>query len=375
MSLTEKTMKKLVFHSDLLKNGSQYSKDFSLPDYIYRADGSLDREAMLDVVQREEYGRVSAEGVRSWVEVEFDRPDKPYRYYAGKCEAYKRFRFYFEKNGDQASFPVHLFLPTTTEEIPVVVALNFAVSIERSFLPTEELMERKVGVATVDFNDITMDNNDFESGIARLLTDRTDPHAPGKVAIWAFAAQQIGHYLVDNGYVKSEDLYVSGHSRLGKTALLAAAQDTVFAGVLCNNSGCSGAAISRETTGETIERIFRNFPFFSNLHYQKYADNEDAMPFDQHWLLALVAPRKLCVIANELDRWADTQAQYLACEAASVAYEKSGVVGLDRPFGGLPPVGGKSIKGNIAFFHCPGPHYLGRDNWHFFIDFIKNENQ
>lgn len=367
-------MKQLVFDSDLLKNGSQYSKDFRLPDYLYRADGSLDREAMLNVLLTEEYGTVNTDGLKMWVEVEFDGSAKPFRHYAGKCEVYKRFRFFFEKEGKQASFPVYLFLPTVHEEIPVVVALNFAISMERSFLPTEELMERKVGVATVDFNDITKDDNDFEDGIAKLLTDRTDPYAPGKIALWAFAARMIAHYLVDNGYVKPENLYVSGHSRLGKTALLAGAQDTVFAGVLCNNSGCSGAAVSRETTGETIERIFRNFPFFSNLHYGMYADNEDAMPFDQHWLLALVAPRKLCVIANELDKWADTQAQYLACEAASVAYEMLGVAGLDRPYSGLPPVGGKSIKGNLAFFHCPGPHYLGRDNWHFFIDFIKQEN-
>ncbi|MBE6602180.1 MAG: hypothetical protein E7637_06745 [Ruminococcaceae bacterium] len=368
-------MKTLQFRSDVLEKTDRYSKGFTLPDYLYDAEGNLDRQAMLDVVLREEYGFVNEEGLKTWVEVEFDRPDKPFRHYAGKCEIHKRFRFYFEKNGEQASFPVYLFLPTVHEPIPVVVALNFAVSMERSFLPTEELMERKIGVATVDFNDITMDDNDFSSGIAKLLSDRTDPYAPGKVALWAFAARKIGHYLVDNGYVTPENLYVSGHSRLGKTALLAAAQDTLFAGVLCNNSGCSGAAISRETTGESIERICRNFPFFSNLHYQMYADNEDAMPFDQHYLLALVAPRKLCVIANELDKWADTEAQYLACEAASVAYEKLGVAGLDRPYGGLPPVGGKSRTGNIAFFHCPGPHYLGRDNWHFFIDFIKGENR
>ena len=366
-------MKSLEFKSDLLTKTERYSKNFSLPDYIYRPDGSLDREAMLDVMLTEEYGFVETDDLKVSVEVEYDRPDKPFRYYAGKCEIYKRFRFHFEKNGETASFPVHLFLPTVHESIPIVVALNFTVTIERSFLPTEELMERKVGVATVDFNEITLDENEFESGLSKLLADRTDPRAPGKVAIWAYAARLIGHYLVDNGYVTPENLYVSGHSRLGKTALLAAAQDTVFAGVLCNNSGCSGAAISRETTGESIERICRNFPFFSNTRYPMYGNNEEAQPYDQHYLLALVAPRKLCVIANELDKWADTEAQYLACEAASVAYEKLGVIGLDRPYEALPPVGGKSIKGNIAFFHCPGPHYLGRDNWHFFIDFIKGE--
>ena len=154
-------MKKLEFKSDILEKTNRYSKDFALPDYLYLPDGSLDREAMLDVVLTEEYGFVRTDGLKVSVEVEFDRPDKPFRYYAGKCETYKRFRFHFEKNGETASFPVHLFLPTVHEPIPIVVALNFTVTIERSFLPTEELMERKVGVATVDFKDITLDENVF----------------------------------------------------------------------------------------------------------------------------------------------------------------------------------------------------------------------
>jgi len=369
-------MQALKFHSDILGKTDRYSKDFSLPDYIYDQNGDLDREAMINMMLTEEYGFVETEGLKHWVEVEVDYSHKPFRHYAGKCRIHKRFRFHFEKDGKSASFPVYLFLPKQEEKTyPLVVALDFTLTMERNFLPVEELMERQVGVARVDFNDITYDDNNFDDGLAPLLApDRTKPCAASKIAIWSYAARLIGHYLVAEGYVDPENLYVSGHSRLGKTALLTAATDTVFAGVLCNNSGCSGAAISRETTGETIERICRNFPFFSNPRYKMYADNEDAQPYDQHYLLALVAPRKLCVIANELDHWADTEAQYLACEAASVAYEKLGIVGLDRPYDTLPPVGGKSIKGNIAFFHCPGPHYLGRDNWNFFIDFIKGEN-
>ena len=78
---------------------NRYSKDFALPDYLYLPDGSLDREAMLDVVLTEEYGFVRTDGLKVSVEVEFDRPDKPFRHYAGKCEVHKRFRFWFEKDG------------------------------------------------------------------------------------------------------------------------------------------------------------------------------------------------------------------------------------------------------------------------------------
>lgn len=363
-------MSQLKFHSDLVGKLDRYSGDFSLPDFLYDEQGNLDRKAMLEMLLTEEYGFVDESGLKSWVELERELCLKVY---SGKCKLYRRYRFCFEKNGDSTSFPVDLYLPAGVKEFPLVVALDFTLDVTHDFIPKEEILDRGVAIARVDFNEITVDENDFTHGLARLLCDRSDPRSPGKLAVWAFAARRIGHFMVENGYVKPQNLYVAGHSRLGKTALLAAAEDEIFAGALCNNSGCSGAAISRNTTGEKIERICRNFPFFFNTRYPIYADREEDQPFDQHFLLALVAPRKLCVVANSLDSWADTEAQYLACEAASVAYEKLGVPGLDRPWNTLPPVGGKCIKGNLAFFHCPGHHFLGRDNWNFFIDFIKGE--
>ena len=366
-------MDHLVFHSDILKETDRYSKGFWLPDYLYDQEGKMDREAMLNVLLSEEYGYVREEELTTHYEIESEREKN--HLYAGKCRKHIRLRFFMQRLGKVASFPVDVFLPVARDsDVPLIVALDFPLTIDRCFCPIEELMDRGVAIARVDFTEITSDDDDLENGAAGLWTDRTDDRAPGKLAIWAYAARLIGHAMIEQRLVRPDMLYVSGHSRLGKTALLAAAQDTVFAGVLANNSGCSGAAISRETTGENIARICKNFGFFFNRRYPTYADREHEMPFDQHYLLALIAPRKLCVITGELDIWADTEAQYLACEAASVAYEKMGVVGLDRTKG-LLRVGEQSTAGNIAFSRRPGPHYLGRDDWHFFIDFIKGKGR
>ena len=93
------------------------------------------------------------------------------------------------------------------------------------------------------------------------------------------------------------------------------------------------------------------------------------MPFDQHYLGALVAPRKLCIVTAEKDTWADTDAQFLACLAASPAWEcdgKKGFVCPDR----LPQPGDFFREGEIAFHLREGTHFFSRDDWRRYLDLI-----
>ena len=235
-------------------------------------------------------------------------------------------------------------------------------------------MGRGVSVARILYTDVTSDDEDFENGIAPLLTDRSLPTSAGKLMLWAYAAGLVGKYLVAQGYASADRLYVAGHSRLGKSALLAAAVYTEFCGVHSNNSGCSGVAISREKHGETIAKICKQFPFWFAPNYLKYADSEKQMPFDQHYLTALISPRLLSISAAEKDTWADTEAQYLSAEAASVIYEKDGAVGLSGVHG-MITYGQKDSNGRIGFLMRHGTHYFSLDDWRFFIDFIKSHKE
>lgn len=364
-------MKKLIFRSDLLEQTNRYSADFSLPDYLYDADGHFDREATVRLLLSEEYGFVNDEGIETSVTVLKERQEDEYSgIYAGKCRKHIQFGFTLTKNGRSATFPVDLFLPVAQKDFPLVVALDFRLDAETCYCPIEEIMEHNVALARVLYTSITSDDGDFENGIAPLLTDRSDPHAAGKIAIWAYAAGLIGKYLLEQGYVTKERLYVSGHSRLGKTALLAAALYPQFAGVHSNNSGCSGVSVSREKQGETVAIICRLFPFWFARQYESYGNREEKMPFDQHYLTALIAPRKLCVATAERDHWADTEAQYLSLEAASVIYEKAGVAGLVCK-NGLMKTGMSTMEGQIALTMREGPHYFSRDDWNFFLRFIQ----
>ena len=366
-------MNKLNFESNILKETDRYSKDFALPDYLYDANGNFDRDATIQMLLSEEYGFVDSQNVKLEVSVLKEREEDPYSgVYAGFCKKHIQYQFTLSKNGQSASFPVDLFLPDTNDTSrPLVVNLDFAMSVEKCYCPMEEIMEQNVAVAHVLYTDVTSHDNDFENGVAPLLSDRTNPHAAGKLAIWAYVASLIGNYMLEQKHVQEGALYVAGHSRLGKTALLAAVlYPNLFAGVHSNNSGCSGVAVSREKHGETVAIICRLFPYWFAPKYQEYADRETEMPFDQHYLTALIAPRKLCVATAERDEWADTDAQYISLEAASVIYQKMGVAGLLCP-NGLMKTGMSSDEGQIALIMRSGPHYFSRHDWNFFLNFIK----
>lgn len=98
-----------------------------------------------------------------------------------------------------------------------------------------------------------------------------------------------------------------------------------------NCSGNSGAALSRGNTGETVADITSRFPYWFCKKYAKYADKEESLPFDQHELLALIAPRYLYVASATEDAWADPDGELLSAKLASAYYEMYGLKGVVVP--------------------------------------------
>jgi len=123
---------------------------------------------------------------------------------------------------------------------------------------------------------------------------------------------------------------VTGYSRLGKAALLAAARDERFAVCVPVQCGGGGATLAKRDFGENISTEIRMFRHWYCKAYDKYAsDPAKTLTFDQHLLLAAVAPRKL-LIAGFDDPWFDTEGEFLACKAASPVWEFLGKPGLPR---------------------------------------------
>lgn len=322
------------------------------------------RGEMLDILHREIYGYVRA----TWNTPVFTvKEDIVPNFCAGKATLNK-VTVTCRTAGREFSFPFYETLICDGKRHPFFVHINFRDSVPDRYMPTEELVDNGFSVLSFCHNDVTRDNNDFTDGLAGILYNGSRrPDDAGKIAMWAWAASRIMDHAETRGDILDLDCaIVCGHSRLGKAALLAAADDERFAYAYSNDSGCSGAALSRGKSGENIKDICSRFPYWFCENYYKYAEHEDELPCDQHFLLAAIAPRRVLIGSASEDAWADPTSEFLSALAASPVFSR----GLECP-DDLPKAGDFFPRGDIGYHLRAGRHYFSREDWQRLIEFIR----
>ncbi len=297
------------------------------------------------------------------------------------CYAFKvkneRVEVFFETEFGTASFPVEFFIPKNVEKPPVFMHLAFG-NVPNKYIPVEEITDAGYALCVVFYKDIVNDNDfaDFSDGLGAYFGMTSERRADewGKIGLWSFGASRVLDYIETRDDVDAKKVAVIGHSRLGKTALWCGAQDERFAAVISNNSGYGGAASSKHGKGERVADFIRvgSFDWFCE-NFKLFRDEkEDSKPYDQSFLLALIAPRYLLVGSAEDDSGADPESEFLTTCHASCAWEllgKEGIITPDR----MPKAGDSFDDGSIHYHLRSYGHFLSREDWGKYIKFLDKK--
>ncbi len=232
----------------------------------------------------------------------------------------------------------------------------------------EAALERGYAVVSFFNGDVVPDKSDMTAGVFPFFSapNADKDSSWGAEAAWAWGFHRVVDFLVKEKTIDKNRIAIFGHSRYGKAAMFAGAMDERIAMVFPHQAGMGGTSPSRGTTGEPQKAINERFPHWFNGNFKNFNDNTSRLPFDQHCLVALMAPRPVMFSCAVEDEWSNPRGQFEMLQEASKVYKFLGVEGLN---GTAMPEPGKLINSRLGYFYRNGKHATTGEDWKAFLDF------
>ncbi len=244
--------------------------------------------------------------------------------------------------------------------------------------PVKMIIDSGYGVATMYAGDIAPDKkNGYTLGIPSLYPELQKGNKNfATLSAWAWGLSRAMDYFETDKRIDAGKVVVFGWSRMGKAALWAGAKDQRFAAVISNESGAGGAKLFYHFSGENIRRLCTIFPYWFCRNFKQYIGKDTVLPFDQHELVALIAPRPVYIASAEEDHNSDPYGEFLTAVAVDSVYRF--LCGAGFPVKRMPSVN-HPVFGRVSYHIRSGSHNITRYDWkqylHFAAIFLKRKNK
>ncbi|MDR2774725.1 MAG: acetylxylan esterase [Tannerella sp.] len=358
----------------------------------------LGRPELMEMFASEMYGRTPGEKIRVRYEKLTENPDDM----GGKATC-KQVKFIFSNaEGKEIEAILLLYIPNKPEKkVPVFVSYNYngnhsTTTDTTIYYPPsfnfirdvghthrergnqtsrwcyDRIIDRGYAVATMCYHDIFPDVDGMkEHSIVSLFSGYdAESKAPDEwqaIGAWAWGSSRIVDYLETEERINAGKIAIMGHSRQGKAALWAGVQDTRFGIVISNDSGSGGAALSKREFGERVANVSSIKPYWFCPAFNRYRNNEAGLPFDQHQLIALIAPRKVYIASASEDLWADPKGEFLSAYHAGPVYKLYGMSAIESD---RMPELHQPVLTDIGYHIRAGKHDVTDYDWERFMDFM-----
>ncbi|MFA6437964.1 MAG: hypothetical protein WCX28_01520 [Bacteriovoracaceae bacterium] len=359
--------------------------DYTLPEALKTIDGETvttisawekkRRPEVLTLFENNIYGQIQ----KRYDDIRFIVTDDAVNAIKGKARV-KEVTIIVEKAKKSVTVHLTLFTPLNNKKpSPVFLLINNGSKNntdsgekgKSDFGPVEMVIDSGYAIAVVYTGDAAPDNKEtYHHGVLQLYPNQlTETNGMKAIGAWAWAASRAMDYLKTDREIDFTKVGVVGHSRGGKTSLWAGAQDQRFALIFSSCSGCTGAALARRQSGESVKAINTAFPHWFNNNYKKYNSNVNDLPVDQHMLIALIAPRPVYTTSATQDLWADPVGSYLSIVNAQKVYALYGKHSALTP--DIPPPNTPILHSVLGYHIREGGHDLTVYDWGNFILFAN----